>query len=68
MHKFTEGVDAVRAVRLYLKSCVSQTRNKDINNLRNQAGVDLHKKWLQVVVEELPVHRVYLNLHLLVAF
>jgi hypothetical protein len=68
MHEFTKGVDAVGAVRLNLESCVAETHNKDVHNLGNQARVDLHKKWLQVMVEKLPVHGVHLDLNLLVAF
>lgn len=68
MHEFTKSVDAVGAVCLHLESGVAETRHKDVHYLRNQARVNLHKKWLQVVVEELPIHSVHLDLHLLVAF
>jgi len=68
MNEFTKSVYAVRAVSLDLKSCVSDACNEDIHDLMNEARVNFHKKWLQVVVEELPAHRVNLDLYLLVAF
>jgi len=68
MHEFTKGVDAIGAISLHFKSCVCHAHNEEVHDLMDKAGVHLHKKWLQVVVEELPVHRVHLDLHLLVAF